>query len=93
MSEYSSDNPPNCPQCQNNKNVKRNFAIDMGRSIVSIPHTLGMLAEKNTKNMSKDAKEAQWKKDHDYLFTEPKPLPPGMKRIGKPYHRTNETNT
>jgi len=50
--------------------------------------TVGSLAEHNSSGMSEDAKESQWRKDHDYLFNRKlKELPAGMKRIGEPGNR------
>lgn len=61
MSEISSLQPE-CPACGNKKHVYREF----GSIIVSIPHTLGSLAEKNSRKMSNDHKNHLIAKYNEY---------------------------
>jgi hypothetical protein len=78
------DYPPQslrCPKCNLVEYIKRNFQEDVPST--QIPHkTLGSLADKNTSNFSKEAKNNLWKKHNDYRFKQPtKLLPSGMTRM------------
>lgn len=58
---------PKCPTCKKNKKVFRDFS----GSHVSVPKTLGSLADKNTSKMSSDQKEYLTNKyDHRKNFSD-----------------------
>ncbi len=61
MSEIT-DLKPACPSCGKKKNVYRDFA----GIIVSVPKTLGSLAEKNARGMSEDHKTHLNSKFNEY---------------------------
>jgi len=81
MANYS-DIPPQCPNCQNNTAVKRNFQIDLPSAKIAA-QTVGMLADENTRKMSVDERAALTKKNNEYRFKQGgmKTLPKGMSRM------------
>jgi hypothetical protein len=53
---------PNCPSCQKNDAVSRLY----GGIVISTPHTLGSLMDKNSSSMSEDHKAFLNKKHNEY---------------------------
>jgi predicted nucleic acid-binding Zn ribbon protein len=84
MSDYSENNFPHCPKCQNRRFIRRNFAADTTRGFVET-NTLGSLAEKNTDKMSDDQKQVLYEQHHDYLINKNRPeLPKHMQYLQDP---------
>jgi putative FmdB family regulatory protein len=69
---------PSCPECR-----KKNVYRDYSGTIVSIPKTLGSLAEKNASKMSEDHKTALTKGYNKYRDNVK--LPDGMKHYKKDF--------
>ena len=71
---------PKCPSCEKNNAVSRLY----GGIVISAPHTLGSLADKNASKMSEDHKAFLGKKHNEYRN---KPfsgkLGEGMKTYGR----------
>ncbi len=76
---------PKCPECGKKKNVYRDFS----GTIVSIPKTLGSLAEKNARGMSEDHKSHLNKQFNEY---KKKPFTGGLPTGAKTYKRDSDGN-
>lgn len=85
---------PKCALCAS-KHTVRQYISDVSTISTSIKKsdselkTIGDLANRNRDRMSKDEKDALFKKHNDYKTQEStKELPTGMSRIKKPTHKT-----
>lgn len=79
ISKYKPDEKLECPSCHTTNAVDRDYSADFSTIGIDMgPKTVGSFAERKTSKMSEDAKKDQWKKDHEYLFTEKPDLPEGM---------------
>ena len=82
LNQYSSKFPV-CPQCHQSAYVQRNFLEDLPHSHEA-HKTVGSLVDKNTKNLSDEAKLNLWKKHNEYRFVQARqPLPKDMIRMKK----------
>jgi hypothetical protein len=73
------------------QNVKRNFLIDVAITQIAT-QTVGSLAEKNSKNYSKEEKDRLWRKHNDYRFKQHEmSLPKGAKWMGDTGNREIST--
>lgn len=67
MSELDEKRPKSCPQCKKRKSIHQVF----GDVTVSLPKTLGSLAERNTNRMSEDERTHLHKKHNEYREAPP----------------------
>lgn len=82
LSDYTSY-APKCPKCQSFKFVARNFFIDLPNNQIAVS-TVGSLADKNTHDLSDDARRQLTQKHNAYRFKTPNVDPPkGMQWLRK----------
>lgn len=74
---------PKCPNCNKKYAVHRNY----GGQVISVPKTLGMLAEKNSRNMSSDQKIALTEQFSNYKN---KPFEGKLPEGAKTYERDSK---
>ena len=82
MSEKDDNKPKSCPSCRKRKPI---FEV-YGDAMISVPKTLGSLAEKNAKNMSEDEKQHRHHENNKYRETAPswESTQDGIKRVNIP---------
>lgn len=80
-----------CPECEQLLPIERDFQADIP-TIFDAPHTLGSLADKNSRTYSSDYKHSMSESHNEYKNKkEQGELPEGMSRIGDPGKREPST--
>ena len=76
MSELDDKKPKSCPQCKKRKPIAQRY----GNINVSVPKTLGSLADRNARTLSLDEKHHLDTKHNEYKKAPPswQPTPDGM---------------